>query len=399
MKINLSLVKKVVLLLIITILLSGCNNKGAKNYKRGMDAFTGEDYETAAIEFSKAIEERPQASDYYVAYGHTLLMLEDYQEAINIYNQVILDKDSKVVLENNKKAYYGKGVAYFKSLQYKKALEQFNLALSINELEKWNMDILLYKGEAETYERLYEEAKQTYSRLIEMEPNNGNFFLKRATVYQTLLDYDNSLADYEKAISLESNYDSNFGKYFILKEQGKEEEASDLLEQLANIKITTPMDQFMNAKVFYYMEEYDKAIAGFEKSIQEGILEGNYYIGMIKEEEEDYENAISYYIEYITTSSYNNNLALVYNQLGFSYLQILEYEKALECFNTGLNLKDSLIESKLMRNKIIALEFLGEYTQANDLLETYIKSYPEDEEGLRELEFVKTRLPETSNLE
>jgi len=42
-------------------------------------------------------------------------------------------------------------------------------------------------------------------------------------------------------------------------------------------------------------------------------------------------------------------------------------------------------------NEIVAYEYLGEYTQASVLLDSYLKTYPDDEVAKREKQFLATR--------
>ena len=134
----------ILIMLISPLVLTGCS-KGGKNYNNGVSAFEDGDYKTAAEEFSEAITLNPDSGDYFIAYGDTLLMQENYEEAVNIYNQVITDKDNTIVKQNNKRAYYGKGVAYYNMAEYDKAIKQFDLASSVDELEDLDISVDVLK--------------------------------------------------------------------------------------------------------------------------------------------------------------------------------------------------------------------------------------------------------------
>lgn len=383
------------------ILLVGCS-KGSKNYKSGMKAFEVGDYEIAASEFSEAINQDSEESDYYLAYGDTLIMLKDYKEAINYFEQVITDKDKKENKESNKKAYYGIGISFYYMEQYNNAIEQFNNAISIEVLKDWDIDILEYKADSQLQASLYMEAKDTLDTLIEMDDSVGDFYNKRAMVYKELGDYEKVMEDLDKAIELEpSNYGYYFDKYFILIDLNEESQAKVALQGTINIEINDETDRFNNAKANYYLENYDVAFEGFTNTVKEGIEESNYYLARIMEQKGDLEGAISYYKELLLLpineydiSSYY--FALSYNQLGYCYLELGNYEEALLSFNIGLSLEEPLVERALLRNKVIALESLSNFEEAYELLQEYIILYPEDDDAIRELEFVITRLPEAS---
>ncbi len=397
------------LILCINILaLTGCN-EGKDNYKQGLAAYEEGDYETASKEFKEAISLSPYRGDYFLSYGNTLLKLENYEEAINIFNQVITDKDSQEVRQNNKKACYGKGIAYYNIQEYKKAIEQFDLALAINEIEDMNLDILLYKGDSQIAGQLYEDAIETLSLAIDMEPSDPNMYLKRANVYTKLKEYSKAEADLDEAISQEpDNYDYYFAKYTLLEEQNKEEEGKRVLDSITKIKTEDTQDIYNNAKANYYLENYEAAESGLITAVLEGIVEGNFYLARIMEEKEEYVEAISFYEEFLTipndvsedsedeyiVSDYY--MAFSYNQMGYCYLELEQFEQAIDSFNKGLEIGVSSLEETLLVNKIVALEYSSNYVEAYNVLQEYITKYPDGEETIRELDFVKTRLPEVS---
>ncbi|KSV58484.1 tetratricopeptide repeat protein [Acetivibrio ethanolgignens] len=84
-----------------------------------------------------------------------------------------------------------------------------------------------------------------------------------------------------------------------------------------------------------------------------------------------------------------------YNEQGLSYLKASEYEKALEVILKGISLEPEEEQKKtLVKNKIIVLEHLSRFEEAFAECEGYIGNYPEDEEMLKEYEFLKTRIKE-----
>ena len=151
----------------------------------------------------------------------------------------------------------------------------------------------------------------------------------------------------------------------------------------------------------YYLGNYDAAFETFTDVAKEGIKESNYYLARIMEHEGNLEAAVSYYKELLLPptdeqdiSSYY--LALSYNQLGYCYLELENFEEALSSFNIGLSLEEPLLKKALLKNKVIALESLSNFEEAYELLQEYILLYPEDDDAKKELEFIITRLPEVS---
>ena len=233
----------------VIFLLSSCSSAGGY-YKSGKKYFSSKNYDEAAKNFSLAIEENPNRSEYYIGYGMSLIGLEQYDKAIEQFDKVIMDKKIVMVLKNNKKALRGKGIAYFSMQDYDKAIDQFDKALEINVLLDLDMDILYYKGTALMSIGAYREAEDAYTRIIDKFGQDVQVLGDRAYTYQKIGEYEKSLADYSKAISLKPNqYEYYLGKYYLLQEMGKAEEAQAVLDETVKIEVKTKAymtKQFLN---------------------------------------------------------------------------------------------------------------------------------------------------------
>ena len=64
---------------------------------------------------------------------------------------------------------------------------------------------------------------------------------------------------------------------------------------------------------------------------------------------------------------------------------------ALEYFEKALALQDPSLTQVLKFNQIVAYEYLGEFDQANLLMKDYLAIYPDDQDAIREYEFLKSR--------
>ncbi len=385
------------ILMLTVALLGGCNMKSAGSYyKEGLDYFKGGDYTNAEASLSKALEINGERADYYINYAMTLIQLGKYNEALQYFDRGILDKDNSIVNKNNKTAYRGKGVAYFKSHDYENAIEQFNKALAIDELSDLNLDILYYKGSSQVKAGLFKKAAETYTAILKEKPSDAFTYYSRAYAYRRYGEYEKSLEDYDKAIKLDgSNYDYYFGKCFLLVEKGDTDEAAAALNMAATLKGTTQEDNFNLAKVHYYMGDYDNALAEFSEASQNGFAEAYFFLGSIFEQKEDYKNAVNNYKLYITNEA-DITSAAVYNQLAFCLIKLNNYEEALSYIQTGLNYNDIAFNQSLQRNEIVVYENMGDYEKASELMKVYLEGYPNDEAALAENEFIKTRLPEVS---
>lgn len=159
-------------------------------------------------------------------------------------------------------------------------------------------------------------------------------------------------------------------------EEGKYTEAISLYEELISEKDSDEARE-KNERLYSRMgvaycglEDYSSAVDCFEKAA--GFSED----GRLSEEE-------------IPSQIF------AYNELGLSYVKNSEYEKALEVILTALSLEPKEEQRKtLVKNKIAVLESLSRFEEAFLECESYVKSYPEDEEMLKEYEFLKTRIKE-----
>lgn len=72
-------------------------------------------------------------------------------------------------------------------------------------------------------------------------------------------------------------------------------------------------------------------------------------------------------------------------------MQMEDYEAALTAFQEGMKVENCPCMQSLRFNEIVAYEYLGEFEKAKVLMESYLLTYPDDEEAKREQEFLKTR--------
>ncbi|HPU64112.1 MAG TPA: tetratricopeptide repeat protein, partial [Mobilitalea sp.] len=301
------------LVFVFIILLTGCG-KANNYYKNGQKSFFSRNYEEAAKNFAAAIIENPNRAEYYIGYGMALIGLSQYDEALRQFDRVIMDKKIEMVLENNKRALRGKGIAYYNMQDYDKALEQFEQALELDVLPGMDLDILYYKGKTLSNIGNYEDAARAYSEIIERFGEDAQILADRAYTYQKIGEYEKSLEDYDKAINLQkSKYDFYFGKYYLLREMNREEEAGQVLKEAEGIEVKTKADKFNMAKIHFYQGLYDQAFPELSESFANGFVEAYFYIGEIYSLKKDYSTAKYYYEKYMEEGG--NPSPQIYNQI------------------------------------------------------------------------------------
>ena len=380
--------------LIIIVFLTGCG-KADNYYKNGKKSFENGSYEKAALSFEKAIKKNPNKAEYLIDYGMTLIALGKYEDSIKQFDLAYMDKNLKIVRENNKRVYRGKGIAYYHIQQYQKAVTEFEKAVDISELPKLNEDILYYMGSSLIAIGSYDKAIDVYTTILTEDDKNASAYSNRAFCYRNKNEFEKSLTDYNKAIKVDSkDYYSYYGKYFLLLDMGDDAGALEVLNEAAKIKDETTEGEYNKAKVSYFLGDYETALAELNKGFTNGFTEAYYYIGEIYRHNKDYPNAIYYYENYIKSGSINS--PNVYNQIASCLMKNGNSEDAIEYLELGLSYNQADTLQILKKNEIIAYENLGKYDLAKEKLTDYLKNYPDDDKALREVTFVDTRLNDMS---
>ena len=250
-------------------------------------------------------------------------------------------------------------------------------------------------------------------------------------------------------------YDTNYYLAATYMKQGKYDDAEAIYSAIIALKRKELDAYYLRACVSLRKNDYEKAVADFEKAfslapdnltlVTDAYVEmeaagfgeeGKKYLSDLMEQKgkklsdgergtiyyylEDYQNARTYLdgflngndaskslilgqtyeklgdMNYATTVyqtylSGNNPDAAIYNNLGMCLVKQEKYEEALEAFEAGIDMGSSDYLQELKNNQIVVNEYLGNFSQAKSLMEPYLQSYPDDAKAKRENEFLQTR--------
>ncbi len=250
-------------------------------------------------------------------------------------------------------------------------------------------------------------------------------------------------------------YDTNYYLAATYMKQGKYDDAEAIYSAIIALKRKELDAYYLRACVSLRKNDYEKAVADFEKAfslapdnltlVTDAYVEmeaagfgeeGKKYLSDLMEQKgkklsdgergtiyyylEDYQNARTYLdgflngndaskslilgqtyeklgdMNYATTVyqtylSGNNPDAAIYNNLGMCLVKQEKYEEALEAFEAGIDMGSSDYLQELKYNQIVVNEYLGNFSQAKSLMEAYLQSYPDDAKAKRENEFLQTR--------
>lgn len=374
----------------VMLIFTGCSNKAGRYYEDGMTAYEDGNYSEAVTLFASAAEANPDKAEYLINYGFALIGTGECDKAESAFLGAVLEKDIKMVKENNKQAYRGAGIACYMNSDYETAIEYFDKALEYTVLEELDIDILLYKAASYEESKDISKALDVYNELFEKGKDTAALHHIKADVLRKQEKYEESLEEYNKALEFEKdNFSLYFGKYAVLAELGREEEARQVLDRAEEIEVFDNAGLFDVGKVHFYQKNYEAALIELGQAADKGYSEAWYYLAEINMNKGSYEEALKNYELYLAAKNKPN--AAMYIQMSTCYLMLGEYEMAGEYITLAASYNDSSIRQAYVRNNIIYLERMGQFEEAHELLTRYIKLYPEDEEALKELIYIETR--------
>ena len=308
---------------------------------------------------------------------------KEYESALDFFDKAEENK------ENLQDIYRGRGIAYMGLAEYDQAVSALQDSLSQSKGYAGNMefDTAFYLAVAQFRNGDPASSKDTCTAIINLERNDPDAYFLRGKALLALGEDDLAMRDFNMAVSLDKNNpDLYIDIYECLSNAGLAEEGGGFLKSAMEL---TKINDFQKGKLLFFMGEYDEARTNLESARGDGsdpvlIL----WLGKTYEALGDKSYAASLYKTYLKDNQGNVD---IYNQLGLCEMDTGDYESALKSFETGLSQGDSEILQSLLFNQIVAYEYLADFKKAAVLMESYLKSYPDDEKAKREYEFLKTR--------
>ena len=338
------------MMLSVMLTLAGCNtNKGTENTKQGFDAITALEYEEALSCFAAATEAK----------------------------------------ENPQQIARGQGISYLGLAQYEEAIEQFIAALSYSDefVDDFDFDTNYYLATAYFKNGKTTEAENVYSAILALRDDREAHYL-RGIVYLEEGKLAEAQKDFDIALGKDSSdYDMRINIAQALMDKGYEEEGKAYLQAAlgSNEKKISDYDK---GRLSYYMGDYENARNYLESAKGNKNAETVLLLGQTYEKLGDFNYAASIYSNYLTEHPDN---VIIFNRLGMCKIQAGDARSALEYFERALALEDPAMTQVLKFNQIAAYEYLGDFDQASVLMKNYLQIYPDDQDALREYEFLKSR--------
>ncbi len=274
--------------------------------------------------------------------------------------------------------------------RYEEAIHYLEAALheSSGRVDDLDFDINYYLATAYYKSGRPEDAVSAYNAILALRPREKNAFYLRGYVRLSQNDFDNAQKDFDAAVALDGkDYDQMIRIYMALEEYGYKEAGMVYLQKVMAENEKSISDYDMG-RMSYYMGDYEKARDYLSKMDSSKDYGAALYLGRTYEALGDYNYASGIYAAYTEN---DQTKAEIYNQLGLCRMQMKEYTAALEAFQAAMNIEDNGMMQSLKFNEIVAYEYMGDFKTASALMNSYMKSYPDDETAKREYEFLRTR--------
>jgi len=292
--------------------------------------------------------------------------------------------------ENARLINRARGIACMGLTDYEQAITFFKAALADSRgvVENIDYDLNFYLAAAYTKNGAYREAEKVYNAILALRPGEKDAYFLRGNARLALGDLEGAKEDFDRVVSMDpQNYDRLIQIYEVLDYSGSGELGKEYLRAALNSG-DKQMDKYVSGRIYYYLGEYQNAYVALEEAKEQGGAESYLYLGRAYEATGDYNYAANVYNSYL---SRNAGTAEMYNQLGLCEMTRGDYQKALEAFQAGMQLESATMMQTLSFNEIVAYEHLSQYEKAYELMENYLKNYPDDAQARREFDFLSTR--------
>ena len=324
------------------------------------------------------------AEPSYTEQGMDAVAALDYEKALALFQTAEENGEEERLL------YRGIGLAYLGKTEYEAAIAYLEAALRLGDgrVENLDFDINYYLATAYYKSGQMQSAEKVYDAILGIRPTETNAYYLRGCVKLSEGNFDGAKADFDTAIAQEpKNYDRMIRIYMVLEEYGYKE-AGQIYLQNAMKENEKSISDYDMGRICYYMGDYDNARNFLEKLKTASDYGAALYLGRTYEALGDYNYAASIYAGY---TDFDQTKAEIYNQLGLCRMQLGEYQTALDAFQTAMNIEGNDMMQTLKFNEIMTYEYMGDFKTAAALMNSYLRSYPDDAAAKREYEFLQTR--------
>lgn len=257
--------------------------------------------------------------------------------------------------------YLQKGNQEKEARRYREAEKNF---VKANGFAPGNSEIILNLADAYLLQNRYAEARERFLEVEKTTPGNPVAIENLATLSYNLRKWDDAIKYARKMQEMKINKPANFiiGKSFYEKEDYGE--AIKALNQAGVEEPTRAETFYILGRCYLDMSNYKQSGAQFEKAIALDSSKFNwiYEASLVFYAIPDYKKSLQY-MELAGEKGYNKNNDY-YQNLGNAYMNVKQYEKAIETYLIVLKRKPSDLE--LLYQVAQAHYKAGKYQEAID---------------------------------
>ena len=252
--------------------------------------------------------------------------------------------------------------------RYDEALAGFNEALSMSDgrVGADEIDICYYKAVTQYLMEDITGACDTLDSVIAYDEKNADAYYLRGSIYLSEGENELGISDMKKSASIDtSDYERVIQIFAALNGCGQREAGLEVVSFALSSLSDSREDMLWKARLHLVLDQFDEAQAAIDRAEGAGDTE---------------------------------RLLIQGEQL----LDEGQYENALDCFEKALSYYSSEDEKvtrelsgetyrRLLSDRVAAVEFMGEWSEALKLAREYIAVYPQDTRMIREIKVLATR--------
>ena len=295
--------------------------------------------------------------------------------------------------KENQLAYKTIGINARDEGDYAGAADAFSRALeqSVGLIGADEIDLCYYKADALYRAGDTEDAMNVYQALLAYDPSLSEAHFLRGNLYLDQGNATDAIADYHEAVRLD---DKDLELYIAICENltntGHAEEGQEFLTQATTIEGDAASDHALRGRAYTLLGNYLEADKELQEAVSAGDTDALLYRGQLLMKNGDGDGARALYETYLEKKGEN---AEAYNALGCMEMQCGDYASALNYFEQALaNAEQTGVNpQEILRNRILAYEYNGQFAQAKIAMEEYAAAYTLDADMQKEYTFLQTR--------
>jgi len=253
------------LLAFVIVLLGFISASGqTKDYfqKKANDYYDRKDYKNAIAQIDLALKQDPHNSEYLLLKGNAYEHLEKYQLAFDTYSQIVQ------LFPNNAIAFNQRGLLLNKVQEFKHAIEDFDKALEIKDIDSLRLSLYLNRGAAKINLRDFKGAYDDFISAYKIDSLDIGTLNNLASVCDEVGKGDKTLEYLYKIIKIDSTFIGAYGNIgFKYQEMGDYKTAIKFFDKVLSLEPNDPLGYSNRSINKYKLCDLNRALIDINKSL------------------------------------------------------------------------------------------------------------------------------------